>query len=128
MSRRFVLMLALIFAVCGAAEAQAQQKGPHGGPVVTSEGHPIEFVTRGQDIVFYFSEEDGSPLSTRGMTGRAVVQDRGKTTTVPLASAQPNRLVGKLPAPLGANARVVLSARLSAEGHTHTLQGRFTTD
>jgi hypothetical protein len=129
MSKRFVLaVVAVTFAVCGAAQAQVPKKGPHGGKVVSSEGHPIEFVNSGQQIVFYFSDDDGSPLSTRGMTGRAVVQDGGKTTTVPLAAAQPNKLVGKLQAPLGAKARVVLSATLSAEGHSHTLQGRFTTD
>jgi hypothetical protein len=128
MLRRCILgLLALVVVTC-AAEAQGRKRGPHGGAVVTSEGHPIEFVSKGQEIVFYFSDDDGSPLSTRGMTGRAVIQDGGKTTTVSLAAAQPNRLVGKLQAPLGAKARVVLSARLSADGHTHNLQGRFTAD
>jgi hypothetical protein len=128
MSWRFSAIFAVVLVMCGVAEAQAPKKGPHGGPVVTSEGHPIEFVNSGQEIVFYFTDDDGSPLSTKGMTGRAVIQDGGKTTTVPLTAAQPNRMVGKVQTPVGAKARVVLSATLSLGGHKHTLQGRFTTE
>ena len=48
--------------------------------VVTSQGHAIEFVAKGQDLVFYINDDDGSPLSTKAMRGRATVQDDGKTT------------------------------------------------
>jgi hypothetical protein len=122
-------LLALLIgsiALCGIAHAQAPKKGANGGMVVVAEGHPIEFVTKDQDITFYFLDDDGTPLSTKSMQGRAVVQDGGKTTTLPLSSSEPNKLVGKLAAPLGAKARVALSATFSAGGHKHTLQGRFT--
>jgi hypothetical protein len=92
--------------------------------VVTSQGHPIEFVLKGQELVFYVSDDDGSPLSTKEMRGRATVQDGGKTTTVPLEPATPNMMVGKLQGPLGPKARVVFSANL----HGHSLTARYVTE
>src|SRR5215204_2747505 len=102
--------------------ASAQTKGPNGGVVTKAEGHPIEFVSSGQEIVFYFSDDDGRPMSMKGVDARAVVQDGGKTTTVALTAVEPNKMVGKLAAPLNPGARVVVSAKL----HGHSLQARFT--
>ena len=119
-------LVALLIAVTATASiAHAQQKkGANGGMVVTSEGHPIEFVAKGQDLVFYINDDDGSPLSTKAARGRATVQDGGKTTTVPLEPAAPNMMVGKLQAPLGSKARVVFSANL----HGHSLTARYVTE
>src|SRR5262249_58785449 len=90
---------------------------------IGTEGHPIEFVAKGQDLVFYINDDNGSPLSTKAMRGRATVQDCGKTTTVPLEPAAPNMMIGKLQAPLGSKARVVFSANL----HGHALTARAVT-
>jgi hypothetical protein len=50
--------------VFGAA-AQGAKKGDNGGDVVVMEGHPIEFVSKGQAITFYILEDDGkSPTPT----------------------------------------------------------------
>ena len=119
-------LVALLIAVTATATvAHAQQKkGANGGMVVTSQGHPIEFVAKGQDLVFYINDDDGSPLSTKAMRGRATVQDGGKTTTVPLEPAAPNIMIGKLQAPLGSKARVVFSANL----HGHALTARYVTE
>jgi predicted RecA/RadA family phage recombinase len=107
------------------AAAEDAKKGENGGEVVVMEGHPIEFVAKGQVITFYILEDDGkSPTPTTGFSGRAVVQDAGKTFAVALSSAEPNKFVGQLAAPLGPKARVVLSAKVPG----HTLQARFTTD
>ena len=121
MWKSFALVFFLI-AMQPDAMAQTSGKGPNGGDVVVMEGHPIEFVTEGQEITFYIVSEDKSPTPTAGATGRAVVQDGGKTVAVDLKPAEPNRLVGQLSAPLGANARVVFAAKV--EGHN--LQARFT--
>ena len=119
----FALLIAMT-ATASVAHAQ-QKKGANGGMVVTSQGHPIEFVAKGQDLVFYINDDDGSPLSTKAMRGRATVQDGGgKTTTVPLEPAAPNMMVGKLQAPLGSKARVVFSANL----HGHALTARYVTE
>ena len=118
----FALLIAMI-ATASLAQTQPK-KGANGGMIVTSQGHPIEFVVKGQDLVFYINDDDGSPLSTKDMRGRATVQDGGKTTTVPLEPAAPNMMVGKLQAPLGPKARVVFSANL----HGHALTARYVAD
>ena len=119
------LSLALLMVAIGsAATAEPAAKGANGGDVVVMENHPIEFVSKGQEITFYILDEDGrTPVMTTGLTGRAVVQDGGKTTAVNLSAAEPNRFVGQLQMPLGPRARVVFSAKVAG----HNLQARFTT-
>jgi hypothetical protein len=119
-------LFALLIAMTATASiAQAPvKKGPNGGMVVTSQEHPIEFVLKGQELIFYVRDHDGSSLSTKDVRGRATVQEGGKTTTVPLEPAAPNMMVGKLQAPLGAKARVVFSANL----HGHALTARYVTE
>src|SRR5215470_13465122 len=118
------LSVALVFAVMAlSATAQTPNKGSNGGDVVVMEGHPIEFVSKGQEITFYILEDDAkSPTPTKGFTGRAVIQDGGKTFAVNLSPAEPNMFVGQLAMPLGSKARVVFSGKV--EGHN--LQARFT--
>jgi hypothetical protein len=102
--------------------AHDMAKGPNGGPVVEAAGHHVEFVDEGAALAFFLSDEAGKPIQSKGAQGRAVIQDRGKTETVPLASADPNKLTGNVPQPLGAGARIVLSATLSGG---HSIQVRF---
>jgi len=124
MFKRLSVVL-LAAAIAHGAAAQAPKKGANGGDVVVIEGHPIEFVSKGQQIVFYILEDDGqTPTSTKGTTGRAVVQDGGKTAAIALSPEEPNKLVGQLAMPLGSKARVVFSAKVA----DHTLQARFTTN
>src|SRR6516162_3950722 len=121
MKRLCIALLVAVFPF-GAA-AQVSKKGANGGAVVVMEGHPIEFVAKGQEIAFYILEDDAkSPTPTAGATARAVIQDGGKITAVELSPAQPNMFIGKLAAPLGSNARVVFSAKVAG----HNLQARFT--
>jgi hypothetical protein len=103
--------------------AGAQPKGPNGGMVVKADDHPVEFVFTDQEIVFYVGDHDGKPLATKGLKARALVQVGGKTVTINLAPAEPNRFVGKLAAPLGPKARVVFSSAFDG----HNLQARFVT-
>jgi hypothetical protein len=120
-----ITVAALLAAIAFVATAQSPKKGDNGGDVVVMEGHPIEFVARGEEIAFYILEDDGkSPTPTKGFAGRAVIQDGGKTFAVNLSPAEPNLFVGQLPMPLGSRARVVFSAKV--EGHN--LQARFTTN
>src|SRR5258708_20703595 len=124
MSKR--VSVALLFAVMAWRDvAQRPTKGEQGGDVVVMEGHPIELVSRDQEITFYILEDDGkSPTPTKGFSGRAVIQDSGKTFAVNLSPAEPNMFVGQLPMPLGSKARVVFSGKV--EGHN--LQARFITN
>ena len=93
-------------------------------PSSNREGHPIEFVRNGLDITFYVGDDDGSPLSTKDMKGRATVQDAGKTVTVPLSAASPNLMRGKLSAELSPKAIIVFSANV----HGHSLTARYTAE
>src|SRR5262245_1555722 len=105
------------------AGAGAETKGPNGGVVVTADEHPVELVLNDQEIVFYLGGHDGKPMPTKGLKARAVVQVGGKTTTITLSPAEPNRFVGKLASPLGPKARVVFSSVFDG----HNLQARFVT-
>jgi hypothetical protein len=103
------------------ANAGAETRGPNGGIVVKADDHPIEFVVRGQELVFYIGDHDGKPMATKGLKARAIVQDGGKTINIALSPAPPNMFVGKLATPLGAKARVVFSSVFDG----HSLQARF---
>ncbi len=118
---RIRLLTLLLLVLTLPAAALAQTKGPNGGIVVIADEHPIEFVNRGQDIVFYLAGHDGRPLSTKGMQARAIIQAGGQTTTVALIPQEPNLLIGKLAAPLSGEARIVFSTRFAG----HALQARF---
>lgn len=118
------LILALTIAAAPlAAPAHEMAKGPNGGPVVDSAGHHVEMVVKGSELVLFLTEADDKPLASAGTkSARAIVQDGGKTATVPLQPAEPNKLVGALQQPLGSGARVVVSATM-ADGHA--VQARF---
>jgi hypothetical protein len=113
----------LLMALPMIATAHEMAKGPNGGPVVDVSGHHVEMVASGTSLVLYLSEADDKPLTSAGTkNARAIVQDAGKTATVQLHAAAPNKLVGSLAQPLGKGARVVVSATL-ADGHS--VQARF---
>ncbi|WP_458761165.1 hypothetical protein ACSVBT_10455 [Afipia sp. TerB] len=119
----FLTLIVALTASFDPATAQTK-KGNNGGPVVASQGHPIEFVHKGQEIVFYVGDDDGSPLPTKDMKGRATIQQGGKTVTVQLKPSSPNMMVGKTEAELAPQARVVFSASL----HGHSLTARYTVE
>jgi hypothetical protein len=123
--KRLFLALA-VAAMPLAVGAHELAKGPNGGPVVDSAGHHVEMVARGTELVLFVTgEADAAHPSAGAKNARAIVQDGGKTATVQLQAADPNRLVGALPAPLGKGARVVVTATL-ADGHA--VQARFVHD
>ena len=117
------LILALSLAVPLVAAAHEMAKGPNGGPVVDSAGHHVEMVANGTELVLFLTGEADKPIASAGTkNARAVVQDGGRTATVQLQPAEPNRLVGVLAAPLGKGARVVVSATIA---NGSAVQARF---
>jgi hypothetical protein len=122
MKKFALLMTILAIAVWPQLAAAQAKKGANGGPIVTSQGHPIEFVRKGLDIIFYVGDDDGSPLPTKDMKGRATIQDGGKTFNVALTPSAPNMMVGKVQGELSPQARVVFSGSL----HGHSLTARYT--
>jgi hypothetical protein len=120
--KRLFLALAIAAAPLATA-AHEMAKGPNGGPVVDSAGHHVEMVANGTELVVFLTGDANKPIASAATeSGRAIVQDGGKTATVPLRPAEPNKLVGELPTALGAGARVVVSAIMS-DGHA--VQARF---
>lgn len=118
------ITLAIMLGLVSTASAHELAKGPNGGPLVDVAGHHIEMVAKETELVLILTDAADKPLSSAGTkSARAIVQDGGKTATVPLAPVEPNRLVGTLAQPLGSGARVVISATL-ADGHA--VQARFT--
>jgi hypothetical protein len=119
----FPVMIIALTASVGPATAQTKT-GNSGGPVVTSQGHAIEFVHKGEEMIFYIGDHDGSPLPTKEMKGRATVQQGGKTVTVQLKPVSPNMMVGKAETELAPQVRVVFSGNV----HGHSLTARYTVE
>ncbi|KQT46703.1 hypothetical protein ASG52_13410 [Methylobacterium sp. Leaf456] len=111
----------LVTALTLALSAPAMAGGPNGGQVVMAEDHPVELVVTDTGLTFFVSEEGGQPIATAGLSGKAYIQAGGKTETVALKGAAPNRFVGDLKTPLPPGAKIVLSAKV----HGHGLQARF---
>jgi methionine-rich copper-binding protein CopC len=121
--KRTLIALSITAALPLTALAHESGKGPNGGPVVDSASHHVEMVAKGKDLILYLTEEADKPLASSGAkNARAIIQDGGKTATVPLEPAEPNKLVGTLAQPLDQGARVVVSVTL-ADGHA--VQARF---
>lgn len=117
-----VLCCALIFASMSGASAHETAKGPNGGAVVDVSGHHVEFVPSATEITFYLTGDADAPIASTGAKVKAIAQDAGKTAQIDLAPVEPNKLVGKLAAPLTKGAKVVVTGALS-DGHT--LQAKF---
>lgn len=104
------------------AIAHEATKGPNGGALVDVEGHHVEFVPSAAELTFYLTGEKDAPIASSGAKVKAIVQDNGKTAQIDLSAVEPNKLVGKLSAPLSSGAKVVVTGSL-ADGHG--LQARF---
>lgn len=111
----------VILAIALALASPCLAAGPNGGQTTVADGHPIEFVATDTGVTFFVTGEDGKPADTAGLSAKAFVQAAGKTETLTLKPAAPNKLVAELKAPLTAGAKVVLSAKM----HGHTIQARF---
>ena len=104
------------------AYAHETAKGPNGGAVVDVDGHHIEFVPSATEMTFYLTGDADAPIASTGAKVKAIAQDAGKTAQIDLAPVEPNKLVGKLAAPLARGAKVVVTGALS-DGHS--LQAKF---
>lgn len=110
-----------VVAVAIALASPCLAAGPNGGQTTVADGHPIEFVATDTGITFFVTGEDGKPVETAGLAAKAFVQVGGKTETLVLKPAAPNKLAADLKGPLTAGAKVVLSAKV----HGHNIQARF---
>lgn len=116
-------LLAVLLAVALTTAAYAQQKvGPNGGLLAGKAGHETELVVSATELTVYLID-GGKAHSTKGASLRAVIQDAGKSTTVPLVDIENRKLVGKLSAPLGKGAIVVITGK---DDHGDAVSARYT--
>jgi len=116
------MILALFFALLLVPAAYAQKTGPNGGLLAGKEGHETELVVTPTELTVYIIDH-GKVHSTKGVSLRAIIQQGGKSTTVPLADVGNTKLVGKLDAPLAAGAIVVITGK---DDHGDVLSARYT--
>ena len=99
----------------------AQKTGPNGGLVAGKEGHQTELVVSATELTVYILDH-GKPHATKGVKIKAVVQHAGKTSSLDLVAADDKRMVGKLAAPLGKGAIVVLTGK---DDHGDVISARY---
>ena len=122
--RKFAVVVVGLLALCStAAGGDVSGKGPNGGRMADATNMHVEFLSKGAEIFVYTYDHDNKPVDSAGMTGRLTIQEKGKTRTADLTAEAPNRLTGKLDAPLDSAARVIVS--LTPKGGK-PVQARYT--
>jgi hypothetical protein len=121
MLRKFALSGLAAAMLALAQPALAQKTGPNGGLVAGKDGHETELVVSAGDLTVYILDH-GKVHDTKGVKIKAVIQDAGKTTNVDLVAADGKKMVGKLAAPLGKGAIVVLSGK---DDHGDVINARY---
>lgn len=96
-------------------------KGPNGGIVADVPGGHAELVESPSELAVYLTDEDSKPLSSDKASAKATVLAGGKTETLELAPASPNKLAVALGAPLAKGARVVVAVK-TGTGKTFQLR------
>ena len=121
MLRNLTLTMVCALILAAAQPALAQKTGPHGGLVAGKEGHQTELVLSASELTVYILDH-GKVHDTKDVKIKAVVQDGGKTTSIDLVAADGKRMVGKLAAPLGKGAIVVLTGK---DDHGDVISARY---
>jgi hypothetical protein len=98
-------------------------KGPNGGRLADAGSLHVEFVSKGAEVSVFTYDHDNKAVSSSGMAGRITVQESGKTRNAVLSAEAPNRLTGKLDAPLADGAKVIVSITLKGG---KPVQARYT--
>lgn len=123
--RKLIIPALLLAASSTAFAGDVSGKGPNGGRMADAGNMHVEFLTKGADIVVFTYDHDNKPVPSTGVTSRVTVQEKGSTKTVNLTAEAPNKLSGKLAAPLATGARIILS--ITPKGGKPA-QARFTAE
>jgi hypothetical protein len=122
MSRNRTLAAFTALMLAATPIAFAQKTGPNGGLLAGKEGaHQTELVVSPTELVVYVID-GGKVHESKGVKLRAVVQEAGKTATIDLVAADGKKMVGKLAAPLGKGAIVVLTGK---DDHGDVISARY---
>lgn len=121
MLRSLILAVVSAAMLAAAQPALAQKTGPNGGLLAGKGGHETELVVSGTELAVFIVDH-GKVHETKGVKIKAVVQHEGKTVNVDLLDKDGKKLVGKLPAPLGKGAIVVLTGK---DDHGDVISARY---
>jgi hypothetical protein len=121
MLRKLTLSTLLALSVTAAQPSLAQNTGPNGGLLAGKGDHQTELLVSPTELTVYILDH-GKVHDTKGVKVRAVIQQAGKTTSVDLVAADGKKLVGKLPAPIGKGAIVVLTGK---DEHGDVISARY---
>ena len=113
------IALVLLSVAVWPVAAHDGEKGPNGGPMLDVADHHLELTANGTDLTLYLMDGAHAPVASKGASGRVVVLEGSQQASLTLVATEPNRLSAKLERPLGAGARVVVTARL-ADGRSLT--------
>lgn len=97
--------------------------GPNGGESIDVDGGHLEMIVTPSELRIFVTDVKDEPLSSAGLTARAIVQTGSKQDVLPLTPKEPNLLVTELKAPLGKGAKVAVSTNLAKGGKP--MQARF---
>ena len=87
----------------------------HGGTIAeTSTHHWVELVMSGDQLAAYVVDDNGKPVPSAQLGGKATVLVGGKRQEVNLRPTEGNRIAGKLAAPVQGRATTVL--QLTVDG------------
>lgn len=118
-SRRYALLGAAAAAALAGlspnspSRAHDKDSGPNGGPMLEVNDHHLELTSTGTALTLYLMDSAHAPVSSKGISGRVVILEGSQQATHTLEVTEPNKLSAKLDKPLGAGARVVVTARLT---------------
>ena len=121
MLRSLILAVVSAAMLVAAQPALAQKTGPNGGLLAGKEGHETELVLSATELAVFILDH-GKAHETKGFKMKAVIQQEGKTVNVDLVDSDGKKMVGKLPAPLGKGAIVVLTGK---DDHGDVISARY---
>ena len=121
MSRSLILALVSAVMLAAAQPALAQKTGPNGGLLAGKAGHETELIVSPTELAVFILDH-GKVHATKSVKMKAVIQHEGKTVNVDLTDSGGKKMVGKLPAPLGKGAIVVLTGK---DEHGDVISSRY---
>jgi hypothetical protein len=122
MRLKTIALSLVLLALPMAASAHNLPDGPNGGQLVADGAQHLELLSNADQIILYVTDTAHAPLTSEKATGRVIIQEGTKLTTVELAPAEPNLLSSKLAAPLSAGAKLAVTIKL---GDGRDVKARF---
>ncbi len=119
--RQIAFALSLLLSPALASAHGAPPPAAHGGVVAESSGDQwVELVIHGDQVAAYVMDQDGKPVLSAQLGGKATVLAAGKREEVALTPGEGNSLTGKLAA--AASGKVTAIIQLTVSGKPATVR------